>query len=310
MPNVPDLSDDVNMISASKEEYLPKWEAIEQLARQVSFGEMEIQCSSEEACKGKHEDRVQRVTPPTVPSVEMVSFWFSHNAVKLFSPKHGETPEEAVNDMIERLDKALNDRTAFGCILQGREDALLFLSEMDLAKISVKARHILAALVFAKETIERCERFSFRECCDRAVAHLSSMVPRNQRARGITVSRWFRLFRRTRTFELPAGKKELVVTREAIDTYFGANVEMYNVFLHHMTRYIRTGIHDNLACATAYKYFKETLLPIGAQESGYGTDTFPLYLAVHNLTYLDQRTFEAWFHDILLQHRPTATLGF
>ena len=312
--SVCDIKDDIFEAGAPAFPGLPKSKenSSPKPVRQVSFDDMEIQKSSSEqttdaASKPKEGGREAGPTNELV-SVEIGSFWFSYNATKLFSPKDGEAPEEAVNNMIDLLDTALKDRKYFGCILNGGNDALLFLAEMDLDKISVKVCHVLAALKIAKETIDSCQRFSFRECCNKAVAELSSVVPRDERAKGITVSRWFRLFRRTRTFELPAAKKELVMTRRAISAYFGANPEMHNVFLHHMTRYLRTGIHDNLACATAYKYFKETLLPIGAHESGYGLDCFPLYLRLHNLTHLNQRTFEAWFRDILAYHRPAASL--
>lgn len=295
----------------------PKVEDAElaQSVRQVSFDSMDLPTpttatpSSKEVVtdKDSHQKSIfkkELVSPSSLVTIELTSFWLSHNAEKLFSPKHGEIPEEAVQDMIQRLDKALKDKNDFGDILQGGKDALLFLSRADLATIAVKARHILWALRYSKETIDQCQRFSFRECCDRAAAHLATMVPRNQQARGITVTRWFRLFRRNRTFELPPEKKVLVLTREALAAYFRANPEMHNVFLHHMTRYLRTGISDNLACATAFNYFMGTLLPIGAKEEGYSEDNFQWYLGIHHLTFLNQTTFEAWFRDILVEHRP------
>lgn len=246
-------------------------------------------------------------------SFELCSFWFSCSAVKLFHPKHGETPEEAVDGILELLETALEDEAFegdFGKILHGGKDALQFLSVADLDKISVRAKHVYTALTFAKEAINNFERFVFRDCCERAIACLAYSVPREERPSGITVMRWFRQFKRTRTFELPPGKKELVAIRGAISTYFSINPEMHSIFLHHMTRYLRTGIADTLASSTAYKYFKETLLPIGAKEEGYTQDCFYLFLANHKLARLDQRTFEAWFRDVLTDHRPTTFMSF
>jgi hypothetical protein len=294
-----------------------KEEAFPPPVRQVSF-DNEVETIPNNGSLEKEEEPILDLRPPAVQppirlSMELSSFWFSHNAVKLFNPRFDETPEGAVDDILESLEKALDDKAFdgdFGQILQGGKDALQFLSEAELTKIAIKARHIFTALTFAKDTIDHFERFSFQDCCNRAIASLSFDVPTDERPKGVTVLRWFRQFKRSRTFELPVGKKELVAVRGAISVYFYRNPSMHSIFLHHMTRYLRTGIADTLACVAAYKYFKETLLPFGAREEGYTDCSFGLFIANHRLSKLNQRTFEAWFRDVLAEHRPTALASF
>ena len=206
--------------------------------------------------------------------------------------------------MLQRLEKASTAEDfneEFAEILDGGMGALPFLSTSECYKIAVKVSHLKVALELARDVINACERFSFRECCDSAVAQLSHTVPKDERVRGITVTRWFRQFRKSRTLELPLEKRQALGTRKAIEAYMFDRPSMCYSLMYHMKPLLRAGMPMRDLCATAYRYFHQTLLPIGAREDGYMPDFFRLYLGKTQLLHLNHISFEAWFRDALVR---------
>lgn len=288
---------------ASKEDAFPT------PVRQVSYDEGEVTLIPPDTATAKSLAAVsvakRASTPSTAsfPSVEITSYWCSYEAVKIFAPRRGESPEDSLNIMVARLEEAIADKQfghAFGRIVEG---GLRYhhLSKSELQKIARKATYVCAALKESREVIGSYQAFSFGDCCKRAAVKVSPEFRSDQRVQGTTVARWYRDFRRMRAFALPAGRKYAIAMRQGIIAFFHQNPILYSAFFHYMSRYSRAGIEIGMASEIAYKHFIEKLLPQAAKDHGYREVHF--YLA-HNfqLTQIQRSVFEAWYREISAHH--------
>lgn len=252
----------------------------------------------------KHDDSPQE-SPTSVVPFELLSYWHSKDAKKLFCPKPNETTEEAVDDMINSLKAAIEGDSIGEYSEQGIEGQGKYkpLNDEQKLRIYYKAGHLFVALSCARATINERDRFSFGICCEEAVAYLAPDVPDNYRVKAATVGKWFRDFRKARVFSHPyARKQNEMEVGEALAAFFSQNVQLHNACKHYMTRFLRAGVTDSYACHLGYEYFVRTILRATSEFRGYNETEFPQrVLADCGLRHLDAQNFASWYAEILHQ---------
>mmetsp|Transcript_23123 Transcript_23123/g.57016 ORF Transcript_23123/g.57016 Transcript_23123/m.57016 type:complete len:336 (-) Transcript_23123:46-1053(-) len=127
-------------------------------------------------------------------------FWESNIAVKLFCPEPNETPVDAVNKMIDILERATTHPKNCWSIVKGSRSDLRMLKDEDLYRVYTKAVYIKEALYLSRSTINEGKPFSFRKCCNQVVQIVGEQVKPHHITAGYTVGEWFRDFRRGRAF--------------------------------------------------------------------------------------------------------------
>lgn len=232
---------------------------------------------------------------------EMSSYWFSREAYRLFCPIGTETPEEAVVNMMCRLSIAYQDEDFgedFAKIIDGDEEYKR-LTVQELVKVASKARFVHRALEIARDTINGSEHMSFLKCCNQASQSLASELPRELQVQGTTVARWYREFRRYRSFRLPIGTRHVIATTHGLNCFWYHHPNLYNTFFHYMGRFMRTDLSDTTVCVIAYEFVTLTLLPSLMLEMGFDEGEFRLYLEQFHLNELRAQTFQSWYLDVL-----------
>jgi hypothetical protein len=200
--------------------------------------------------------------PVLIPE-ECSSFWFSGNAKKLFCPLEGETAEEAVNNMIDILERATANLHNCHSIVQGNRRDLNLLHEEDLCKVHSKAVYLREALHIARATINDGKHFNFRNCCNQVVRTVEGRVRPYDITAGYTIGEWLRDFRQGRAFSHYRTKvlKEL----GPLMAFFDMEPDLNKLFKLQLVSNLSA-----LSSKSAHQLFFRNMVPVAAAKRGYG----------------------------------------
>jgi hypothetical protein len=237
--------------------------------------------------------------PVLIPE-ECSSFWFSGSAKNLFCPLEGETAEEAVNNMINILERATANPNNCRSIVQGNRENLNLLHEEDLRKVYAKAVYLREALYIARATINDGKHLNFRECCNQVVRTVGGQVKPYTITAGNTIGGWFRDFRQGRAFSHYRTKvlKEL----GPLMAFFDMEPDLNKLF--------KLQLMSNLSALSsknAYKLFFRNMVPVAAAKRGYGQADGPKkVIAEFGLDRVHYIHFRKWLNlqDFVDVHCP------
>ncbi|CAJ1944212.1 unnamed protein product [Cylindrotheca closterium] len=241
------------------------------------------------------ENKISSYARETIVEPDLSAFWQSNIAVKLFCPEPNETPEDAVNKMIDILERATTHPKNCWSIVKGSRSDLRTLKDEDLFRVFTKAVYIKETLYLSRSTInEGNARFSFRKCCNQVVQNMGGLVKPHDITAGYTVGEWFRDFRRGRGFthykcQSSSSSSSLQQEVAPLLTFFDEEPDLYKVFKFQLVSDIA-----RLSAKRALYMFLKNIIPMASSKRRCESDDIILD---YGLDGLQQWHFHEWLKD-------------
>ncbi|KAL3933155.1 MAG: hypothetical protein SGBAC_010522 [Bacillariaceae sp.] len=240
-----------------------------------------------------HSKQKEVSTPRRIDVPDSNPFWQSSKAVQLFCPEPNETPQDAVNKMIDILERASTHPKNCWSIVKGDRSDLRMLRDEDLYKVYTKAVYIKETLYLSRSTINEGKPFSFRKCCNQIVQTAGEQVKSHDITAGYTVGEWFRDFRRGRA--LTHHKCQWA----PLLTFFDDEQDLCKLFKFQLVSNLSSG----LSATRALRMFLQNIIPMASSKRRCAPKDVILE---YGLDGLHQMHFHEWLkdHDFVDTIRP------
>lgn len=230
------------------------------------------------------------------------TFWHSHKAAKLFCPEPNESPEDAVNNMIDILERATTHPKHCWSIVKGMSRSeVRMLRDEDLSRVYTKAIYIKETLYLSRSTINEGKPFSFRKCCNLIVQIVGEQVKPHDITAGYTIGEWFRDFRRGRAFTHRHNSRSLFQEVNPLLAFFDDEPDLCKLFKFQLVSNL-TG----LSAKITFHMFLKNIVPMASSKRRWEAEEV---ISKYGLDKLQQIHFQNWLKDQDFEATPCPDSG-